>query len=745
MKNLFAILLIIISVQSFSQTYNVPVKTGNIVRLRNGSTTVSTAPTATATDSIYQFVLTRIKKSVVTPPPPVNQAPIARAGNDISIVLPLNTVTLNGSGSTDDSGIVSYSWAAIAGTGAFISSPNSAITVVQNLTVGTYTFRLTVTDAAGLTGTDDINVVVNNIPPPPPTFLIEGFGSGATGGKGYQTIHITDLSQLKSQIGSNRTILIDVSGTINGNLYISNVSNLTIDAYSTKQDVTITSPDNDGVSVENSNNVIIRGLRSINNGTSNSDGLNAVGSSKNVVFDHCSAYGNTDGNIDLTATTGGNFTVQWCIMGNSKQSGNQLITTSNASAHHNLYIGDGIGEGAERNPFAHASYSPVDSPNVDFRNNLVNASGRYATGTGWNATGNFVNNYYVSNQAGLINLCSDKGHCGSGYVSGNFNQPNSTGGTRVSTEYTIPPQYKITTTDAITAAQAVLQNVGPFKRDAYEQAAINSIVIGTTPPPTACTGYIYSAWSACTNGVQTRTVTGYTPGGCTGTPTTQPVLTQSCTVTPPPTGYTLTYQNDFNVASDINSNQLGRGSLSTTQSVSGGASFRSEVRAGDAPISSGWRSEQQYEGANQNPTEGAVEYDVFYENWGNFDGGGHSVQWHPNTSGGSAIISLQNYSSTWDVTRDQCTNCAVIHQSNAPSHLSNRWYNLRWEFKWSTGSDGYVRLFVDGVQTFNFIGATADGSGQYFKLGQNRWPSGSGNMQTTSVCYYDNLKIYTKN
>jgi hypothetical protein len=49
-----------------------------------------------------------------------------------------------------------------------------------------------------------------------------------------------------------------------------------------------------------------------------------------------------------------------------------------------------------------------------------------------------------------------------------------------------------------------------------------------------CTGYTYSAWSACgANGQQTRTVTGQLPAGCTGAPPSQPVLTQPCTYVPP--------------------------------------------------------------------------------------------------------------------------------------------------------------------------------------------------------------------
>ena len=49
-------------------------------------------------------------------------------------------------------------------------------------------------------------------------------------------------------------------------------------------------------------------------------------------------------------------------------------------------------------------------------------------------------------------------------------------------------------------------------------------------PPSACT-YSYSAWGACqSDGTQTRTVSSATPAGCTGTP----ILSQTCTYTPPP-------------------------------------------------------------------------------------------------------------------------------------------------------------------------------------------------------------------
>jgi hypothetical protein len=74
---------------------------------------------------------------------------------------------------------------------------------------------------------------------------------------------------------------------------------------------------------------------------------------------------------------------------------------------------------------------------------------------------------------------------------------------------------------------------------------------GTAPEPTqktcgsvACIGYAYSAWGTCTNSTQTRTVTGYTPAGCSGTPATQPALSQSCTSGGDPAGTITLRQND---------------------------------------------------------------------------------------------------------------------------------------------------------------------------------------------------------
>jgi hypothetical protein len=148
-------------------------------------------------------------------------------------------------------------------------------------------------------------------------------------------------------------------------------------------------------------------------------------------------------------------------------------------------------------------------------------------------------------------------------------------------------------------------------------------------------------------------------------------------------------------------------------------------------------------GSAQNPTEGVLEYDVYYENWTSLDGGGGSIAWNPVTSGGNSILSLQNYSGKFDVVR--AIGSTVTHQSGTLMNCaSNTWYKLRWEFKWSTGTDGYIRLYINDALYYSYTGKTADGSGQTVRIGQNRWPDSGSSMQKTSVCYYDNLKIYKK-
>ncbi|XP_034466531.1 dyslexia-associated protein KIAA0319 homolog isoform X2 [Hippoglossus hippoglossus] len=79
-----------------------------------------------------------------------NRGPVAVVGPDRKLFLPLGSLLLDGSGSTDDHGIASYHWDAISGPpGLRLEEVDRAVATATGLRVGRYTFRLTVYDQQG--------------------------------------------------------------------------------------------------------------------------------------------------------------------------------------------------------------------------------------------------------------------------------------------------------------------------------------------------------------------------------------------------------------------------------------------------------------------------------------------------------------------------------------------------------------------------------------------------------------------
>jgi ribosomal protein L14 len=110
-----------------------------------------------------------------------NQPPTANAGADITITLPTNNVTLNGSGNDPDGTIVTYEWRKVSGASQFtIVNADQAQTAVNNLTQGVYEFELTVTDNSGAMATDTVVVTVNSLTPPTNQPPVANAGSDIT-------------------------------------------------------------------------------------------------------------------------------------------------------------------------------------------------------------------------------------------------------------------------------------------------------------------------------------------------------------------------------------------------------------------------------------------------------------------------------------------------------------------------------------------------------------------------------------
>ncbi len=91
---------------------------------------------------------------------PTDNVPVANAGTDKTATTG-SAITFDGSGSTDDKGIASYSWDFDASNG--ITSEATGKTATKTYaSAGTYTVTLTVTDTGGQKSTDTLQVVVSN-------------------------------------------------------------------------------------------------------------------------------------------------------------------------------------------------------------------------------------------------------------------------------------------------------------------------------------------------------------------------------------------------------------------------------------------------------------------------------------------------------------------------------------------------------------------------------------------------------
>ena len=209
--------------------------------ITNGTTASPTISSLVAGTYIFQLTVTDNSGATstaqvkVTVNAAANVNPIANAGANQSITLPLDSVLLDGSSSVDPNGtIVSYSWAKISGpTSGTIVNATSATTEADNLAAGTYIYSLTVTDNSGAKASDTVTINVKAAVNKPPV---------ANAGSGITIILPTDSASLDGTKSSdadgtivsyNWTEMLGVSTAtiINGNTATPQVSNLVAGNY----------------------------------------------------------------------------------------------------------------------------------------------------------------------------------------------------------------------------------------------------------------------------------------------------------------------------------------------------------------------------------------------------------------------------------------------------------------------------------------------------------------------------------
>lgn len=101
--------------------------------------------------------------AVVTPPPPVNQAPLAVIGGIVPLTWPANGMQLDGTGSKDADGTVTaYKWTVPAGV--IISDATTAKPMLLFPAPGVYPITLGVLDNSGASGSVTTQIIINNAP-----------------------------------------------------------------------------------------------------------------------------------------------------------------------------------------------------------------------------------------------------------------------------------------------------------------------------------------------------------------------------------------------------------------------------------------------------------------------------------------------------------------------------------------------------------------------------------------------------
>ncbi|XP_052224327.1 uncharacterized protein LOC127839977 [Dreissena polymorpha] len=143
-----------------------PTTVTSSVSMSSTSTITSLISTMTSTTISPASTLTTSTTSTVTTPQPTTEAPDfppnADAGPNVTIQLPLDSLALNGSNSSDDRAIVSYKWRLVfpMSSNVVLSNDKSPVAKVSNLSAGDFVFELTVTDSKLQSSSDNVTITI---------------------------------------------------------------------------------------------------------------------------------------------------------------------------------------------------------------------------------------------------------------------------------------------------------------------------------------------------------------------------------------------------------------------------------------------------------------------------------------------------------------------------------------------------------------------------------------------------------
>ena len=227
----------------------------------------------------------------------------------------------------------------------------------------------------------------------------EGFGRFATGGRGGQVYHVTNLNDsgtgsLRDAVSQpNRIIVFDVCGTIHLKSGLVFAANLTVLGQTAPgEGIQVYG---DRVSFSGANNIIVRHMR-FRMGRGGTSGKDAAGvaNGRNMIFDHLSVLWGRDEcfsvSWDNKGTEPADITIQNSIIGQGLQThscGGLIQTSGGVTLYRNLYI-----ENKTRNPKVKGLNQFVNNVVYNWGGGGCYLMGRDSAGDSW---ADIENNYFV--------------------------------------------------------------------------------------------------------------------------------------------------------------------------------------------------------------------------------------------------------------------------------------------------------------------------------------------------------------
>ena len=101
--------------------------------------------------------------------PAANKKPTVEAGENKEVTLPKASMSFTATASDPEGGNLTYLWRKVKGPAVILTDTTSATLTVKNLLEGSYVFKVLVTDPAGATAYDEVELIVHRAPNKAPT------------------------------------------------------------------------------------------------------------------------------------------------------------------------------------------------------------------------------------------------------------------------------------------------------------------------------------------------------------------------------------------------------------------------------------------------------------------------------------------------------------------------------------------------------------------------------------------------